>query len=291
MSIFRRKPTSSPRPAEPHQEKEAVRSSPIGMVRRIFQPPPAPEYLENTQHETDYTYEFSTPARDDVFEFVVTAQLHWCAKGERSLPDLSADIAEERDGVHNRLREIARDPGRRHSPFSPAQAEEDINDSIREQFQTTVHACDEVEITCTPSVHVAMSDEVRAKRQELGHSLLKIEANTEVHKLQLKKWAELRDLWLEFLKEKSEEHAVRFAVQLAERPVEIAGAMDRMRAERREDAERLLQIVNSVINAQQTANVYDLVVSSETVLRNTLKMMGLDVPSDTVFESLADDFN
>lgn len=291
MSIFRRKPASSPRPAAPHQEKEELRSSPIGIVRRIFQPPPAPEYGENTHHETDFAYEFTTPANDDVFEFVVTARLDWCVKGERSFSELSADIADQRGGVHNRLREMVRDPGRRHSPFSPAEAEEDMNGALREMFDTRVHACDEVEITCTPSVHVAMSEEVRAKRQELGHRLLQIEADTEVHKLRIKKWAELRDLWLGFLQEKSEEHAVRFAVQLAEYPEHIAAVMERMREERREDANRLLEIVRSVVNAQQTANVYDLVVSSETVLRNTLEMMGLDVPSDTVFESLADDFN
>ncbi|QXJ23425.1 hypothetical protein AGRA3207_004573 [Actinomadura graeca] len=291
MPLFRRKPKTSPPPAAAHKERETGRTSPITMVKRIFQPPPAPENLENTHHETDYTHQFQTPARDDVFEFIVTVQLEWCAKGERSLSELSADIAAERDGTHNRVRAIARDASRKHSPFNASEAEREINEALQREFETIVHSCEDVEVTCTPSVHVVMSEEVRASRQELGHSLLKIEANAEAHKLQLKKWAELRDLWLVFLKEKSDDHAVRFAVELAEKPANIAGVMDLMRTERREDAERLLRIVDSVINAQQTANVYDLVVSSETVLRKTLEMMGLDVPAETVFESLADGFN
>jgi hypothetical protein len=65
-----------------------------------------------------------------------------------------------------------------------------------------------------------------------------------------------------------------------------------MLAERHAKAQQLLQMVKQVMEAQQATNVFEFVASSETVLRNTLTMLGLPVPDPvpgSVFSNPDDD--
>lgn len=310
LSWFRRRERFEPPALQHTHGYEEPPANAISWVRRIFQPPPAPAVIEEiSYHETDPGYELSVPALNDIFDFAVTVHLNWCVTGQRM--GFGAEIDAKRAEVRQRVYEIVRDVARRHPPFRPAEAEHDIQRSLDREFQTAVHECDQVTVQCTPYVEVTLGEEVRRHRQELGRRLLEIEADAEAARLRLAKLTELRDLWLDFLDLRGQEEReldrldeqrreradrdrkwrTRFAVRLAENPKGVHEVMAQMDEKRRKDLENLTKTVESLVNKHQAANIYDLVVSSETVLRKTLELMGLPTPDrgESLFDPIGNE--
>jgi hypothetical protein len=283
MPWFPRRRGAHPRPHHNHQFDEPTNA--IGWVRRLFQPPPAPTVDEdNDHHHSDATYTLTTPAAHDTFDFVATVRLDWCVTGRRTR--LDAEIGGERENVRRQVAEIVRARAREHPPFRPAEAERGVRAALETAFARPVHECDEVVVSCAPHVEVGLGQQVREHQRKLGEQLLVVEAEAEVTRLRVERLAELRDLWSRFLGEGSTDWRTRFAVKLAEHPHDVHQVMDDMLDERRGEAVRLMNMVGTIVNAQETANVYDLVVGSESVLRKTLELMGVATPplGDSPFE-------
>ena len=70
-------------------------------------------------------------------------------------------------------------------------------------------------------------------------------------------------------------------MRLAEHPDNTAEVMGIMESERLEAAQRFLDVVNSVVSAQQAVNVFDLVKDSETALRVALQQLGVHLPEQS----------
>jgi hypothetical protein len=87
-----------------------------------------------------------------------------------------------------------------------------------------------------------------------------------------------RRRWDQFLNEAAESANAQHAVRLAEDPSNLAQALEDVLEGRKKGATELLTLIHKIIEAQQSADILDLVVKSETVLRETLKMMGIPVP-------------
>lgn len=270
-----------------HSESDPQPKGPIGWVRRLFQPPPAPCSAEpgSNVHEDD-TFSFTTPAKGDAFDFTVTAFCSWCAEGDRASSGLRADIAEQRMNARQRIQEKVRAEARKYPPFRPHQAEEAVNEMLRAELLGAVHQCDEVTVRCTARVEVGLTEDVREQQRELGRKLLLVEAEAELTSLRIVKMDELRKEWLRFFEEGKDDWRTRHAVQLAEYPQDVSNVITNMLNERRQEAVRLLETIDNMVAAQRTTNVYDLVIGSETVLRKTLDVLGIPVaptPPDSPF--------
>jgi hypothetical protein len=61
---------------------------------------------------------------------------------------------------------------------------------------------------------------------------------------------------------------------------------------RRERAEELITLLGKIVEVQRSVDIFELVARSDTVLRKTLEMMGIELPGmegDALLASLADD--
>ncbi len=89
----------------------------------------------------------------------------------------------------------------------------------------------------------------------------------------------LRDGWDRFLDDAAKSKNAQHAVQLAENPHNIAEVLEEVLKDRRKGAEDLVSLINKIVEVQRSADILDLVVRSETVLRKTLEMMGIQLPA------------
>jgi hypothetical protein len=286
MSFLRRvwnriRPRSAA-PMTPHLCKEEEPYNPIMLTHRFMQPPPRPcdHPAGEGLHVRDEALVIETPARGDALTFTVTVWCSWCAqpKGARSAEAMRAEIDAKRLEVHRRVHDVVRATARGFDAHLPQKTEEAIEEALAAGFLKAVHDCDDVVLKCSTRAWVALSEEVLEYERGISRQLLESHAQLELTRARVERLGKERDLWLRFLEESGENWRSRFAVQLAEHPVNVASTMNIMTNERREEADRFLTQVQTMMNAQQAPNVFDLVAGSESALRLALEQLGVRLP-------------
>lgn len=219
----------------------------------------------------------SAPAREAAYDFTVTVYCSWLPS-ERRWSTRWSGGREELARVHEIVRKTIRTTSRDFSIFDPARAEQAINSRLAEEFGKAQRSDWAISPGWIARVELELPDEVLALiRKTLGEEY-SIRAKANVARLLMGKISELRAGWDKFLDDAAESRNAQHAVQLAEDPRNLAQVLEEVLTDRRKGAENLLGLINKIVEAQQSADILDLVVKSETVLRETLKMMGLPVP-------------
>ncbi|MFF3440742.1 hypothetical protein [Streptosporangium sp. NPDC002721] len=256
--------------------------NPIMLTRRFMQPPPRPcdHPAGEGLHVRDEALVIETPARGDALTFTVTVWCSWCAQPKAGRPagELWAEIDAKRMEVHRRVHDVVRATARGFDAHLPQETEEAIEEALAAAFLTPIHNCDDVVIKCSARAWVALSPQVLEFERGISQQLLESHARLELTRAHVERLGKERDLWLGFLEESGKNWRSRFAVQLAEHPVNVASVMNIMENERREEADRFLTLVQSVVSAQQAVNVFDLVADSESALRLALEQLGVRLP-------------
>ncbi|WP_182906533.1 hypothetical protein [Microbispora sp. H13382] len=238
---------------------------------------PLPYDGESSHTEiTDPPFTFDTPALGDAYMFTVSVRLQWSALGTGPDSDLSGAIKRHRERVRWTVSDIVRGAAREFPPHTPQQAEAEIGRRLK--TMRLPQEKDGTQVECTAFTRVGAPLPLVDQLQEIWSRRVADEERHESARRTAVRVRELRDVWRDFLSEGMDDWISPYAVGLAETPQDISSLMKQMLQERQEEAQRLLDMVDNVMTAQQRADVYDFVVSSETVLRHTLKMMGIPVP-------------
>ncbi|MFB4294859.1 hypothetical protein ACBI99_45020 [Nonomuraea sp. ATR24] len=252
------------------------------LTHRFMQPPPRPcDHLPGEGlHVWDDPLVIETPARGDALTFTIRVWCSWCAqpKTDSSQQHLNAEIDAKRWAAHRRVHNVVRATARKFPAHLPQAAEEAIDEALTAAFLAPIHDCDSVMIKCTAQAWVSLSEEVLEHQRGIGRKMMEDDAQFELAKTQVARLGKERDLWLRFLEDSEANWRSRYAVRLAEHPVNAADVMGVMERERLEAAQRFLDVVNSVVSAQQAVNVFDLVKDSETALRIALQQLGVHLP-------------
>ncbi|MFC4588939.1 hypothetical protein [Sphaerisporangium corydalis] len=243
-------------------------------LKSLFGPPRLPD--EITVRRIDSPFSFETPALSDGFAFTVSIRLHWSATGRSDVSLLHDTIDVHREGIRWHLSDIVRRIARQYGPHLPHEAEAEINRQIK--GARLFHEYDAVQLECVAYSRVGSALPVVGLQQEIWRERLARVESHEAAKVDIDRMRELRRLWRDLLAEGIDDWIAPYAVRLAEDPRNVAQTVQEMFAHRRQEAERLLTLVREIMTTQQSTNVYEFVVSSETVLRNTLTMMGIPVP-------------
>ncbi|GHH71851.1 hypothetical protein GCM10017673_26000 [Streptosporangium violaceochromogenes] len=268
--------------AAPHACVDAEPYNPVMLTHRFMQPPPRPcdHPLDEGLHVTDEGLVIETPARGDALTFTVTVWCSWCAQPKAGHPDggLLPEIDAKRPAAHRRLHDVVRATARGFDADLAQQAEEAIEKELTAAFLAPIHDCDDVTVRCSVRAWVTLGEEVLEYQRGVGRDLLESRARLALTRAHVERLSGERDLWLGFLEESAKNWRSRFAVQLAEHPVNMAATMGVMESERREEADRFLSLVHNVVRAQQAVNVFDLVTDSESALRVALEQLGVRLP-------------
>lgn len=224
---------------------------------------------------TENTY-FAAPARELAYDFKVVV---YCRKApsRRWLFRKNADQA-DLVRIYHLVRTTVRESARDFSIFQPAAAEQAANAYLAEVLVRAAQADRSISPGWGAHAEFTLPDKVLAlMRESLGQEY-SIRAKAKVAELLMSKTGELRTGWDEFLNQAAESPNAQHAVRLAENPGNVAKVLEDVLEHRRKDAEGLLTLINKIVEAHQSADILDLVVNSETVLRKTLTMMGIPLP-------------
>lgn len=216
---------------------------------------------------------FPAPSAEPAYDFTITAFYQRTVKGGRR-----TTVWLQREELA-RTREVVRDTARsvssEYSILKPVQAEKAINDALARSLA--------VEGRSTPSVwrarvEVTPPDAVREMLQATLRERYEIEARARVQELLVATTDQLRELWSGFLARAAKHSSAPHALELAQDPQHVADVLKKMLDEHRDDARHLLELVAGIVEAHRSAGILDLVVETDSVLRRTLAMMGIELP-------------
>jgi hypothetical protein len=216
---------------------------------------------------------FPAPSAEPAHDFTISAFYQRTVKGGRR-----TTVWLQREELA-RTSEVVRDTARRvscgYSILEPVRAEKAINDAL------TRSLADEGRSTRSiwrARVEVTPPDEVREMLRKTLKKRYEIEADARVQELLVATTDRLRELWSDFLTRSAKHASAPHALELARDPERVADVLTTMLGERRDDAGRLLELVAGIVEAHRSAGILDLVVETDSVLRRTLEMMGIELP-------------
>ncbi|URM94351.1 hypothetical protein LUW76_08400 [Actinomadura madurae] len=218
---------------------------------------------------------FTAPAQGDAFDFTVTAYCTSTAAGWRRV-GFWRDSSLELERLLEVVRVTVRETARRFSVFEAGRAEHDANRRVAERLAEAAADADGIG-AWTVRVELRPPGEVLDVMRENTLARYRIEADAEADTLRLRKTDDLRLRWQRFLEDTAASPTARYAMRLTKEPENAADILGALHDERRKGAEDLLEHVTRLADALQSADILGLVVSSETVLRTTLKMMGVQI--------------
>jgi hypothetical protein len=226
--------------------------------------------------ELDY---FPAPAAEPAYDFKVIV---YCAtQPARRSRFFSWLLARKEERELSQLSEIIRDTirqtARKFSIFESGVAERAINESLAKRLNGadgdrafTLH--------WTARAEVALPDEVLAVMRGALEEEYEIRVKAKATALRMTQTDELRQGWERFLDDAAKSKNAHHAVELAENPDHIAEVLEQVLNDRRKGAAELVDLIDKIVNVQRSTDILDLVVRTETVLRKTLEMMGIQVP-------------
>lgn len=244
----------------------------------------------STQDSAEPEY-LTAPALDPAYDFQVAV---YCARRNERRGRLSWTFTEKRD--LSRLAGIARSTIRQttkaFSILEPAAAEQAINERLDIRLDDAYRKERMLVCRWEARAEVTLPDEVLDLMRGAFKGEHQIRANARATELRMTKTDELRQQWDRFLDDAARSQNAQHPVRLAENPDDIAGTLEEVLRGRRERAGDLLTLLDKIVEVQRSADILDLVVRSESVLRKTLEMMGIELPEvegDALLASLSDD--
>lgn len=230
---------------------------------------------------------FSAPARESAYDFKV---LVYCSRQAATRRRLGRSLAYqvELGHVYEIVRGVVRRTAREFSIFEPGAAERAINERLADKLSGAAVRSDRFLVSrWAARAEVTLPDEVLAlMRKTLGEEY-EIKTRATTGALRMTTVDELRLGWDRFLNDVAQSRNARHAVQLAEDPQNIAQVLEQILQGRQDEAENLLTLIDRIVQAHLSADILDLAVNSETVLRQTLKMLGIPLPETTASSLLA----
>jgi hypothetical protein len=217
---------------------------------------------------------FPSPAAEPAYDFTVEVHYRKTVLG-RHRTSLWLDERESgrTSGI---VRETARQISREYSILEPGRAEQAINEELDRRLAEGGRAS---RPAWSARVEVAAPDEVREMMRRGLQERYQIESRARADELRLDKTELLRRRWAGFLNDAAKNPTAPHALTLAEKPEDFAQVLRAMLDERRNDVGEWLDLVTRIVEAHQSAGVLDLVVESDSVLRKTLEMMGIELPA------------
>jgi len=230
----------------------------------------------------------TAPAYEPAYDFRITMYCLWQPSRRRWSSRLPAD-REELAQVYEIIRKTVRLIGRKFSIFHPAQAELAINERLAQELASNQRSGWPLSPGWTARAEVGLPDEVLDLMRKTLDKEYGIRAKAQADRLLMSETGDLRAGWDQFLNDAAESANAQHAVRLAEDPSNVAQALEEVLKNRRKGTEDLLKLIDRIVEAQRSADILDLVVKSETVLRQTLKMVGIpltETETGTFLESL-----
>lgn len=226
-------------------------------------------------HSGDRPESFPAPAAEPAYDFIVKVFYRRAGEGRRrTSPWLDA---RNRDGMNGVVRETARRVARDFSIIEPGRAEETINAELDRRLAGSGGVAQPV---WSARVEVAAPEDVRKTMREAFQRRYDIDSRAGENERRLNQADTLYRRWAEFLNDASKNPTAPHALELAEAK-EAARVLRVMLEERHNDVSKWLDLVAKIVEANRNAGVLDLVVESESVLRKTLEMMGIELPALT----------
>jgi hypothetical protein len=221
---------------------------------------------------------FAAPALDPAYDFKVVV---YCAKQpERRRRTIwwQADN-EEFNQVYEILRDTIRQTARQFPIFQAGAAEQAINAFLVGRLDDAQRNERILTSRWAARAEVSLPDEVLTLMRNALSEQYQIRVQAKATAMRMAKTDELRQGWDRFLDDAAKSQNAEHAVQLAEDPHNIAQVLAEVLNDRRKGAEELVTLINKIVDVQRSADILDLVVRSETVLRKTLAMMGIQLPA------------
>lgn len=219
---------------------------------------------------------FLSPARESAYDFIVTcrsSRTYYRRRRWERKPDDPSEFYQ----IVNLTRRTTWFNTRNYTIFEPAAAEIAINSRLAEALGNA-----ESEQVIDPGWAVRAELAIPEAVQDLIRGEIKekfaIEAKARAAAALIDVTGKLRIGWDRFLDSAAASPNSHHAVRLAEDPSNLAQALEAVIKDRKKGASDFLILIDKIIEAQRSADILDLVVKSETVLRETLKMMGIPVP-------------
>jgi hypothetical protein len=233
----------------------------------------------------------SVPASDPAYDFKV---LLYCSKRSRGGRLIGSSTAEERD--LSRIAEMAavaiRQTAKNFSICEPAAAEQAINDRLDSLLDESHRIHGVLKWRWEACAEISLPGEVRTLMRNAFEEEHRIRTHAKTTALRMAETDDLRQRWDHFLDEAAKSQNAQHPVRLAENSDDISGVLEEVLNDRRVRAGELITLLAKIVEVQRSADIFELVVRSDTVLRKTLEMMGIELPEtegDALMASLADD--
>lgn len=171
------------------------------------------------------------------------------------------------------VRETTRNITRQFSIYVPGPAEDAVNRVVRDgglaerwrvwAARVELNTPEPVREVMRPSLQERYETDAKAKADERRVSTT----------------TRLCQLWGDFLAAAAKNHTAPHALKLVKEPDQAAPVLAEMLRERQADTRELIAFVTRIVEAHHSVGLLELVEESDTALRRTLEMMGLELPA------------
>ncbi|ACZ89591.1 hypothetical protein [Streptosporangium roseum] len=229
---------------------------------------------EGTSKQEETTLSFTSPSQGDTFDFSVTVRLSRISGAKRRGFTPWGFSAELKEQAREIIRSTVRSATRQYPILEPDRAEKAVNLCLDRELSHPSPLLP----GWRAQAELALPDEVKEPRRRHLNAMFEIEARATETERQMKTLRESRAACERFLSEAMDSWMARYAIQLGEDPQNAAVILQDMLNERRDNARDLLDLLGKIVAAQTSANVYDLVIASESALRKSFERLGVPLP-------------
>jgi hypothetical protein len=236
------------------------------------------------------TLVFDTPAKGDAYNFAVTVELCLCATGHRAPHELESTVNGRLPDLVAEVKAVARAEARRHPIFRPGAAEPQVAAEIGAAVRRTLAGVPDeqrVSLQCSTRVRVDMPDAVRDLQRQTVDEQVKLEARYEHSEQAALRLGELRQVWSKFITDGLADWTTPYAVHMAQQPGQAAATLFTLRKDRKEEAEKLVDMVSAVTIGSDRMDLLEFALATDSALRKTHELLGIAAPpsgGDSLFD-------
>jgi hypothetical protein len=231
---------------------------------------------------------FETPALGDAYEFKISIRCDWQLdtirdwRGESIVLPAHADALDQaRVEIRPRLQDAARHVVRRFPPHRPADAERALAEALAAGLVVNGLRCHAVACVGPP-------DEILAQLRAHWQEQLAYELRSDRSEVLAEQVGRLRRIWQAFLLDSLNPEPgpagedvgwlVPHALELAERPQELAVKMSEITKQRHDQATGLATDLTGVLSRSQDLDVLEFLMNTDSALRATMRLLGVSLP-------------
>ncbi|MCM4081073.1 hypothetical protein [Paractinoplanes hotanensis] len=237
------------------------------------------------------TIVFTTPAKGDAYDFTVTVEVCLCATGQQTGEDLDSVLTHRLPDLVAEVKAAARPEARRHPIFRPGAAEPQVAAEIEAAVrQALVGVPDEqgTSLQAGTRVRVDMPEAVRDLQRQMIDEQVKLDARYEHSEQAALRLGELRDVWSKFIEDGLDKWNTPYAVHMAQQPAQTSATLFTLRKDRKEEAEKLVDVVAQVTVGTERMDLLDFAYATDSALRKTHELLGIVPPpagGDSLFDT------